>query len=176
LDGVFRALAIAAAVVALCGCGSSNDKTTSTTSAPATTSNGAPVIDGIKCEPEHLESHYHAHLTLLRDGKPVQVPALIGIDIQHQCLYWLHTHDATGIMHIESPDTRTYTLGEFFDVWHQPLSRTQADGLNGKLKVFVGNREYTGDPRAIVLKRHELITIEVGKTVPPPPFRFPPGL
>jgi len=179
LGAVFRALAIAVAVVALSGCGSSNDNTTSTstaTSQPATTSNGAPVIDGIKCEPEHLESHYHAHLTLLRDGKPVTVPALIGIDIQHQCLYWLHTHDPTGIMHIESPDTRTYTLGQFFDVWHQPLSRTQADGLKGKLKVFVASKEYTGDPRAIVLKPHELITIEVGKTVPPPSFRFPPGL
>jgi hypothetical protein len=178
LDGVFRTIAIAVAVVAFCGCGSSADKTTTNTASTtaATTSNGAPVIDGIKCEPEHLESHYHAHLTLLRDGKPVEVPALIGIDVQHQCLYWLHTHDATGIIHIESPDTRTYTLGEFFDVWGQPLSRTQADGLKGTLKVFVGNRAYTGDPRSIVLKPHELITIEVGQTVPPPPFRFPAGL
>jgi hypothetical protein len=171
---VLRTVAIAVAVAALCGCGSSNDKTTSTTT--GATSNGAPVIDGIRCQPEHLESHFHAHLTLLRDGKPVKVPALIGIDLQHQCLYWLHTHDDTGIIHIESPDTRTYTLGQFFDVWHQPLSRPQADGLKGKLELFVGKRRFTGDPRAIVLKRHELITIEVGRTVPPPAFRFPPGL
>jgi hypothetical protein len=171
-----RALAIGLAVVALCGCGSANDTTATSATAPATTSNGAPAIDGIRCQPEHLESHYHAHLTLLRDGTHVQVPAYIGIDFKHQCLYWLHTHDATGIMHIESPDTRTYTLGEFFDVWGQPLSKTQAASLNGNLKVFVGNREYAGDPRKIVLKPHELITVEQGKLVEPPPFTFPPGV
>jgi hypothetical protein len=164
------------AVVALCGCGSSSDSTSSTASAPAATSNGARLIDGIKCQPEHLETHYHSHLELLRHGKPVKVPAYIGIDFKHQCLYWLHTHDATGIMHIESPDTRTYTLGEFFDVWGQQLSPTHAAGLTGKLKVFVGNREYSGNPRNIVLEPHELITIEQGKVVEPPPFTFPPGL
>jgi hypothetical protein len=174
-----RAFVLVIAVAALCGCGSSSDNTASTPStpaAPATTSNGAPVIDGIKCEPEHLETHYHAHLTLLRDGKQVKVPAFIGIDFKHQCLYWLHTHDATGIMHIESPDTRTYTLGNWFDVWGKPLSKTQAAGLKGNLKVFVGNRAFGGDPRTIVLKPHELITIEQGKVVEPPPFTFPPGV
>jgi hypothetical protein len=173
---VLRFLAIATAVVALSGCGSSNDKTTTTSSQPATTSNGARVIDGIRCQPEHLETHYHAHLTLLKDGKHVKVPALIGIDLQHQCLYWLHTHDATGIIHIESPDTRTYTLGQFFDVWGQPLSATKAASLSGKLKVFVGTGRVSGDPRSIVLKPHELITIEQGRTVVPPPFQFPPGV
>jgi len=174
-----RALVLVVAVVALCGCGSSSDSTSSTPSTPqatATTSNGAPVIDNIKCEPEHLETHYHAHLTLLRNGKQVKVPAFIGIDFKHQCLYWLHTHDATGIMHIESPDTRTYTLGQWFDVWGKPLSKTQADGLKGKLKFFLDKKEYTGDPRKIVLTPHELITIEQGKVVEPPPFTFPPGI
>jgi hypothetical protein len=172
---VLRLLVTGAALVALSGCGSSNDETNST-QAPATTANGAPVIDGIRCQPEHLESHYHAHLTLLRNGRQVKVPAQIGIDIADQCLYWLHTHDATGIMHIESPDTRTYTLGQFFDVWHQPLSSTKAASLSGKLKVFVGDRQVTGDPRRIVLRPHELITVEEGRIVTPPPFRFPPGL
>jgi hypothetical protein len=79
-------------------------------------------------------------------------------------------------MHIESPDTRTYTLGNWFDVWGKPLSKTQAAGLKGDLKVFVGNRAFSGDPRTIVLKPHELITIEQGKVVEPPPFTFPPGV
>jgi hypothetical protein len=104
------------------------------------------------------------------------VPALIGIDLQHQCLYWLHTHDATGVMHIESPDTRTYTLGEFFDVWGRPLSPTRAASLHGKLKVFVGKQRVNVNPRNIVLKPHELITIEQGRTVTPPPYEFAPGL
>jgi hypothetical protein len=180
LDGVIRILAACVAVVALCGCGSSDKPATTAAGTaatqPATTSNGARVIDGIRCQPEHLESHYHAHLELLRDGHPVQVPALIGIDLQHQCLYWLHTHDTTGVMHIESPDSRTYTLGQFFDVWGKPLSRTRAASLNGALKVFVGQKPVNGDPRAIVLKSHELITIEQGRTVTPPGYHFAPGL
>jgi hypothetical protein len=177
LDAVIRLLAVAAALVALCGCGSSKNKAaTTSTAAPAITSNGARVIDGIRCQPEHLESHYHAHLTLLRNGRRVHVPALIGIDLQHQCLYWLHTHDATGVIHIESPDTRTYTLGQFFDVWGQPLSRSRAASLRGSLQVFVGDKLVDSDPRAIVLKSHELITIEQGRTVAPPPYRFAPGL
>jgi hypothetical protein len=176
---VTKSLALAAALVVLAGCGSSSkQKTASTTTqaAPATTSNGARVIDGIRCQPEHLETHYHAHLELLRNGRPVVVPALIGIDLQHQCLYWLHTHDTTGVMHIESPDTRTYNLGEFFDVWGQPLSRTRAASLHGALKVFVGTKRVNVDPRTIVLRPHELITIEQGRTVPPPPYQFAPGL
>ena len=55
-------------------------------------------------------------------------------------------------------------------------SKTQAAGLKGDLKVFVGNRRFSGDPRTIVLKPHELITIEQGKVVEPPPFSFPPGV
>lgn len=125
---------------------------------------------------EHLETHYHAHLALLADGRRATVPAFIGIDQTHQCLYWLHTHDATGIVHIESPDTRSYTLGAFFDVWGQPLSATRAGPLQGRLKVFVRDRRVDGDPRNLVLHAHDLITIEQGRTVPPPPFRFPPGV
>ena len=179
MRGVIRILAVAVVVAALSGCGSSSDKTTTaatTQSSGGTTPNGAPIIDGIRCQPEHLETHYHAHLTLLANGRHVKVPALIGIDLQHQCLYWLHTHDATGVMHIESPDTRTYNLGEFFDVWGQPLSPTQAASLHGNLKVFVDKRRFSGNPRNVVLKPHELITIEEGRTVTPPPYTFAPGL
>jgi hypothetical protein len=179
VPGVTRFLAVAVVVAALSGCGSSSKKATTaatTQSTAATTSNGARIIDGISCQPEHLETHYHAHLTLLANGRSVKVPALIGIDLQHQCLYWLHTHDATGVMHIESPDTRTYTLGEFFDVWGQPLSPTQAASLHGTLKVFVGKQRVNENPRNVVLKPHERITIEEGRAVTPPSYTFAPGL
>jgi hypothetical protein len=176
LDDVIKSLAIAVVVVALCGCGSSDKKPAAAATTPAATSNGARVIDGIRCQPEHLESHYHAHLTLLRDGRKVTVPAFIGIDQQHQCLYWLHTHDTSGIVHIESPDARTYTLGQFFDIWGRPLSATRAGPLRGDLKVFVGTKRISGDPSRLVLHAHDVITIEQGREVPPPPYRFEPGV
>jgi hypothetical protein len=168
LDGVIKPGLIAVAVLALCGCGSSDKPEKTAAPAPATTSNGAPVIDGIRCQEEHLESHYHAHLTILRDGRKVTVPAFIGIDQQHQCLYWLHTHDTSGVVHIESPDARTYTLGQFFDVWGRPIP--------AGAKVFVGRKRITTNPRNLVLHAHDVITIEQGREVPPPPYRFEPGV
>src|SRR5918911_4626688 len=75
-------------------------------------------IDGISCQSEMLNYHIHAHLTLYKDGKPVPLPANVGIPYsqaiggQHYCLYWLHTHDASGVIHIESPTPRLYTLGQ----------------------------------------------------------------
>ena len=45
-----------------------------------------------------------------------------------QCIYWLHTHAPDGVIHIESPTQRIYTLGNFFDDWRQPLSADQVGG------------------------------------------------
>ena len=52
----------------------------------------------------------------------------------------------------------------------------QAASLHGNLKVFVDKRRFSGNPRNVVLKPHELITIEEGRTVTPPPYTFAPGL
>ena len=127
---------------------------------------GAP-IDGIRCETmEGAVLHIHQHLQLFDRGRPVEVPAGIGIPAGSNCLYWLHTHTSDGIIHVESPARRTYTLGQFFDIWGQELSRAQADGLRApranKLRVTVNGRPYGGDPRAIVLRDHEEIVIQNG--------------
>ena len=92
-------------------------------------------VDGIACSTnEQTLFHIHAHLTVFVNGVARQIPAAIGIPgAQAQqtpqgpfiatgtCFYWLHTHAADGIIHIESPVHRTYTLGQFFDEWGQPL-------------------------------------------------------
>jgi hypothetical protein len=88
-----------------------------------------------------------------------------------------HTHDATGIIHIESPDERPYTLGNFFDIWGEPLSRKGVAGLQGAVKTYVDGKPYAGDPRQIVLKEHGEITLVVGEpAVTPPRYEFPEGL
>lgn len=61
--------------------------------------------------------HTHQHLDLFVDGQPVPVPADIGINAAAGFLAPTHTHDATGIIHIESPVVRDFTLGDFFDIW-----------------------------------------------------------
>lgn len=146
--------------------------------------NGQPV-DGIEgSSREMLKVHVHAHLALFHKGQQIAIPYGIGIVKPFQAtngfvgmgrgIYWLHTHDATGIIHVESPDDRTYTLGQFFDIWGQPLTTTNVAGLKGPVRAFVDGKPYSGNPRAIVLGAHTQITLEVGTpTVPPPTYLFP---
>src|SRR5438132_7158269 len=61
--------------------------------------------------------HIHQHLDIFVNGKPVTVPADIGINYIAKFISPLHTHDAAGIIHVESDEVRDFTLGQFFDVW-----------------------------------------------------------
>jgi hypothetical protein len=149
--------------------------------------NGQPV-DGIEgSSMEMLKVHVHAHLALFNQGQQIAIPYGIGIVKPFQVdrgfvgggrgIYWLHTHDATGIIHVESPDARQYTLGQFFDIWGEPLTSQEVAGLKGAVHAFVDGKPFTGDPRAIVLGAHTQITLEVGRPiVPPPTYAFPAGL
>jgi hypothetical protein len=75
-----------------------------------------PVIDGIRCDStEHFNFHYHSHLDIFINGFSYLVPGGIGIK-PPDCIYWLHTHDSSGIIHIESPQNYTFKLGQFFDI------------------------------------------------------------
>ena len=86
----------------------------------------ALTIDGIQCNAsEQLVFHNHAHLDIYMNGQPYTVPSQIGI-VPGNCIYWLHTHDDSGIIHIESPVTRNFTLGQFFDIWKAKFNNTQA--------------------------------------------------
>jgi hypothetical protein len=149
--------------------------------------NGQPV-DGIEgSSREMLKVHVHAHLALFHKGQQIAIPYGIGIVKPFQVkdgfvgmgqgIYWLHTHDATGIIHVESPDDRTYTLANFFNIWGQPLTSSNVAGLTGTVRAFVDGKLYTGDLRKIVLGAHTQITLEVGAPfVPPPAYSFPAGL
>lgn len=140
-------------------------------------------VGGIKCEShEQLVYHVHAHLSILVDGQPQPVSAQIGIPggpLFPKCYYWLHTHDTSSIIHIESPSQQKYTLGQFFDIWGQPLSNHKVavyDVPGGVLTAYVNGQPVTGDPRDITLDKHTLVVLEAGKQVTPPGFDFPGGL
>jgi hypothetical protein len=149
-----------------------------------TSSNPGTPIANINCDAsEQSVVHYHAHLAILYQGTPVSVPQNIGIT--GKCLYWLHTHDDTGVIHIEAPQSaskRSFVLGEFFQVWKQPLSTSQVATLKvqkgQELVAFVDGQRHTGDPRKIPLKSHTLVTLEIGPPItdPPPGFEFPSGV
>jgi hypothetical protein len=143
-------------------------------------------VDGISCQgTEQTLFHVHTHLTIFVDGRQEQVPAGVGIvDPQAtgsgsasfvgsgSCLYWLHTHAADGIIHIESPVRRTFTLGDFFDEWGQPLSSTQVGPAKGTVTALYNSGTgwvvYQGDPRSIPLGSDVQIQLEVAKPLVAP--------
>ena len=148
--------------------------------APAdTTQTGT--VNGIRCGPtEQLDYHIHAHLTIYVNGQPRALPGGIGIPgstvIQTsegpvaqggQCIYWLHTHAPDGVIHVESPTERIYTLGDFFDEWHQPLSLNQVGTAKGRVTAVVNGNLWTKNPREIPLRPHNVIQLSVGQPVVP---------
>jgi hypothetical protein len=128
---------------------------------------GGLAIDGIRCDiSEGAVEHIHTHLQLFDRGRAVNVPAAVGIPQGAGCLYWVHTHSADGIIHIESPVMRTFTLGQFFDIWDAPLSRMQAGAVHASkgrtLRVTVNGKLWTRDPATIPLRDREEIVIQNG--------------
>jgi hypothetical protein len=109
------------------------------------------------------------------------VPANTGIDTTKGCYYWLHTHDTTGVIHVESPTQKQYTLGDFFDIWGQKLTGSSflTHGITSghSLRAYVGTQLFTGDPRSITLTPHKQITLEYGPpwVTPTASFTFPAG-
>jgi len=142
-------------------------------------------VDGIACgSQEYATLHVHTHLAIFYKGKQMQVPEYIGFapNLAGGCLYWIHTHDASGIIHIEAPDINPpqgglYTLGMLFDIWGQPLERDDVAGLVGPVTAYVNGMKYDGDLRTIPLAAHQQIVLEIGTpAVPPPNYAFPAGV
>jgi hypothetical protein len=137
---------------------------------------GGQPADGIRCEAtEQVDYHIHVHLAVFVNGAPRSIPYGIGIvtpavtqTVQGpfvqatRCYYWLHTHAYDGVIHVESPTQRLYTLGDFFDIWRQPLSAQRVGAATGTITAYLNGMRYTGDPRGIVLREREDIQLDVG--------------
>ncbi len=160
-----------------------------------------PAAANVPCDRlEHTNVHYHAALQIVYQGAQTHLPGNLGIVTDSaggaNCFYWLHVHAQTpDVIHIESPANQTFTLGQFFDVWSawnkqkgDPAERLDATHVaafaltpDQKLVIYIdlqdgkGPQPYTGDPRAIQLKSHEVITLEITPpdVNPPPSFTFP---
>jgi hypothetical protein len=124
---------------------------------------------------EGAVEHIHAHLDIIVDGKPVTVPASVGIDQPAQRISPLHTHDTTGVVHIESPVKASFSLGQFFTEWQVSVAADHLGGLKpaggNQLRAYVNGKAYDGDPAAIVFHAHDEIglvygTAEQQKNVP----------
>ena len=163
-----------------------------------------PTVAGIPCDHlEHTQVHYHAALQIIYNGQVTQLPANTGIQTDSSgnvtCYYWLHVHaNSPNVIHIESPASQVFTVGQFFSVWNswslangqgaRKLDATHVAtftvGPEQKIVTYIdlqdgkGPQLYSGDPSGIALKSHEVVTIEITppEVTPAPSFTFPSGL
>jgi hypothetical protein len=192
---VVALIAAAAIAIVLTRGGSSSTAATIPTQAglPGLQTGPAPWNPGLDTLPDRLDAvgvhaltnegevvHIHQHLDIFVNGKHEPVPQGIGI-YDGQFLTELHTHDAAGIMHVESPTAKNFSLGQFFGVWGVRLNGDCVGGYCRQVtpwKVYVNGQPYTGDPAALVLKPHQEIALVIG-TPPkkiPSKYKFPGGL
>jgi len=139
---------------------------------------------GFACSQKEMQ-RFGVHVELFANRRVVIVPAGIGIAPPHhrdgayvragRCSFPLRTREPTGV--VEVAKGARPTLGDLFAVWNQPLSATRLVGFTGSVRAYVGGRTWPGDVRAIPLRRHAEIVLEIGGYVPPhASFTFRKGL
>lgn len=131
----------------------------------SSSSQAFPPIAGIPCE-DPIEGGLSAQtLLIIRvDGSRTTVPG--GIGKRTDCRYWLYTSNSQGVIHIEAPTVGSFTLGQFFDVWLEPLDDRRIGGheASGDQAViaFVNREPWLGDPRSIPLDDRAIIELQLG--------------
>jgi hypothetical protein len=135
---------------------------------------------------ETLNYHIHSHLDLWVNGKKIQVPADVGINQLDNPAEFasLHTHDTTGVMHVEAPKKGDYTLGQFFGVWGVKLTPSclgiYCNSGDKTVRAWV-NGKPVSDPFHLVIVPHQEIVVTYGtqaqvpKTIPAK-YKFAAGL
>jgi len=130
-----------------------------------------------------MGQHFHVHLDVLVDGKPVPVVPDLGIDTGSGAMADLHTHDGSGVLHIEAMKNHRYNLGQLFAMWNVRLDATHLGGLTAgpstPLAAYVNGKPVAGDPAAIELARHQEIALIYGPAggprKVPSTYAFPSG-
>jgi len=138
---------------------------------------GRPVA-GLTCTARGRE-RFGVHLEVFLKRLDVVIPAGVGVAGRHRrdgayvrggrCHYPARTLEPTGLIEVDQGSE--VTLGQFFDLWGQPLGRTRLlrhrTSAKRPVQAFVGGRRWAGDPRAIPLRRHAAIVLEAGGWFPP---------
>jgi hypothetical protein len=160
---------------------------------------GNTIDNTISCEPT-MSNNYHIHIFLgvYVNGQLAALPIAIGMDNpgaessgfinSATCFYYIHTHDSSGIVHVEDPNPNNlavsasmYTLQNVLDVWGITASPTNFGQFTGPIRVFTSGQTYMGEtttipatsltywgnnPATVPLYSHEVIYVEVGPTWP----------
>lgn len=121
--------------------------------------------------------HIHVHVSMFADGKKLEVPADIGVDAQGRFMSPVHSHDASGVLHVESATKRTFTVGEILAVWGVRLTPRCLGGYCDGVQVYVDGKRQAGPPGGIEIASRDEIVVAAGtppKTIPAK-YSFPAG-
>lgn len=197
---VSAAVAVIAAITAVIVTGNSHQPTRTGAASATTSPSSTPVPTdwALPADPsaaatkaglpmlgqEMLAVHYHAHLDVIVRGQTITVPAQIGIDEARQRISALHTHDTSGVVHIESGQDIPYTLGQLFTEWGQPLTTSQVGPVHARtgeqVRVYRNGTPVSGDPAALKFAAHDEIVVWLGSASQQPQvptsYTFPDGL
>ena len=140
-----------------------------------------PGTTRIQCSPsESLATHYHVALLLHRNGGTDVLPARTGINAY--CLYWIHVHDDSGIVHVEAPaayQDHAFLLADAFAVAKLRLDASHLGSASfprGGVTVYINGAKWNGEPGAAPLV--DLQTVDVvapGERFVYRPFGWPDG-
>lgn len=110
--------------------------------------------------------HQHASLQIYDEGKKEPVAANIGVDPATGGLSPLHTHDTSGIIHIEADEEYDFTLGQLMAIWGVKFSDSQIGSLKAKgdqkLQVYL-NGKVVKDPVNVIMPEKGNLVIGYGK-------------
>ncbi len=126
-----------------------------------------------------LALHIHLHLDIYLNSTHVLISNNLG-HLSSGLLYAIHTHDfdPTGIIHVESPTLRDYTLGEIFEVWGWPLDGGHIFDRTGPVTLYVNNGVTpTQFDANYILHSHDEIVLVYGNPPSeiPSSYSFPTG-
>jgi hypothetical protein len=133
---------------------------------PANAAKSAARATALGLPPEGTTMHEHANVQIFVHGQNERIPTDIGIDPSAGTIQSIHTHDDTGLVHLESSESREFTLGEFFGVWGvrftpSCLGAYCNDGDN-RLQVFVDGDEVTDNLQDVQLDDQTVIVVTYG--------------
>lgn len=103
----------------------------------------APPFDCIAEQNYYI--HLHPYLQILIENASVSIPANVGIVQNGGCLEPIHTHDSSGILHVElsqAESGRNWTLGDFFTIWKYTcgVESSECPAVNGTYRPVIFNQ------------------------------------
>lgn len=132
---------------------------------------------------EGVTLHTHQHLDLYVNGQKISIPDGIGNNESQGFISPIHTHDSTGVIHVESPRVQPFFLGQFFDIWGLRLTDSCLGGYcnsgNKKLRLYSNGQFISHDLAELELQAYQEIMIVYGTEKETPPvitgYSFPVG-